>query len=170
MLDWPEGSIKGNDQKNIRLAWRISEKKHIRLTGTNPDISKDHICKSQLLIPRNNAYVAPVLLILKIWFIFLAFWILNFILLGCGLLWGQSDFPASVLHKKYSKHSEGSGSTNPFCLIWNSWVALKGDLLIVLACCHSCRLHIQCPSVQSARHKCLSKVESQSFQLEKVGM
>ena len=42
-------------------------KKHIGLTGTKPDISKDHICKSQFLIPGNNADVAPVL---EIGFIF----------------------------------------------------------------------------------------------------
>ena len=50
-------------------------KKHIGLTGTKPDISKDHVCKSQLLIPGNNADVAPVLLVLKIGFIF---WLFEF--------------------------------------------------------------------------------------------
>ena len=138
-------------------------KKHIGLTGTKPDISKDHVCKSQLLIPGNNADVAPVLLVLKIGFIF---WLFEFriffysVAASCG---GRvtSQLPSCIKNiQNIWNVREARTHFIPFCLIWNNWIVLKGDLLIILARCHSCPLHIQWPSVQSARHKGLKKSKS----------
>ena len=159
MLDWPEGSIKRNDQKKYSTGLKNQWEKNIsdwpEQSQTSPKITFVRVSSS------SPETMLMSHLFFRSWkfdsfFGFLEFRILFYsVVASCG---GRvtSQLP-SCINQNIRKRREARTHFIPFCLIWNNWIVLKGDLLIILARSHSCPLHIQWPSVQSARHKSLKK-------------
>ena len=92
------------------------------------------------------------------------FTISNFILLGCGILWGQSDFPASTLHKNIQNIRnvrEAQTHFIPFCLFLNypqMWPVDCFGSLSLLPVAHPVAFRSECTTqtpkqIQKLRHK-----------------